>query len=55
MYVFDWRVYDDDVGKEAMSEYRVPSIFTEDLFQLVKGHEDYPSHRLRTRVPDYRV
>ncbi|CAM9793507.1 unnamed protein product [Ectocarpus fasciculatus] len=45
MYVFDWRVYGDDVGKEAMSEYRVPSIFTEDLFQLVQGHKDYPSHR----------
>ncbi|CBJ30435.1 conserved unknown protein [Ectocarpus siliculosus] len=45
MYVFDWRVYDDHVGKEAMSEYRVPSIFTEDLFQLVQGHKDYPSHR----------
>ncbi|CAM9501319.1 unnamed protein product [Scytosiphon promiscuus] len=45
MYVFDWAVYDDGVGKEAMAGYRVPSVFEEDLFALVEEHDQYPAHR----------
>ncbi|CAM9728734.1 unnamed protein product, partial [Hapterophycus canaliculatus] len=45
MYVFDWRVYGDEVGQEAMAEYRVPSVFEEDLFTLVQEHAQYPAYR----------
>lgn len=47
LYVFDWAVYDDKIGREAMAEYRVPPVFEEDLFQLLEEHqhEDYPSYR----------
>lgn len=47
MYVFDWTVYDDEIGRGVMAEYRVPSVFEEDLFQLVeeRQHPDFPSYR----------
>lgn len=51
LYVFDWVVYDDEIGREAMAEYRVPSVFEEDLFQLVDERQqpDYPAYRCSTR------
>ena len=48
LYVFDWAVYEDDeIGREVMAQYRVPSIFGEDLFSLLeeRQHSDYPSYR----------
>ena len=46
--MFDWAVYEDDeIGREVMAQYRVPSIFGEDLFSLLeeRQHSDYPSYR----------
>lgn len=46
LYVFDPLVYDDeDGGRDLMSQYAPPNLFTEDLFQLAKGHPDYPNFR----------
>ena len=45
MYVFDHTVYDDEHGKNVMSQYSVPEMFGEDLFQLVQGEPGYPSYR----------
>eukprot|EP00752_Nemacystus_decipiens_P001866 g1797.t2 len=48
LYVFDWTVYKDDkVGREVMAQYSVPSVFEEDLFQLLEEHQhpEYPSYR----------
>lgn len=45
MYVFDHTVYDDKIGEEVMGQYRVPDMFSEDLFQLVQGDPGYPAYR----------
>ena len=45
LYVFDAEVYGDKIGKEVMTQYSVPKMFGEDLFQLVEGEPGYPSYR----------
>eukprot|EP00904_Undaria_pinnatifida_P009817 jgi/Undpi1/5966/HiC_scaffold_2.g01240.m1 len=45
LYVFDHTVYDDKIGEEVMGQYRVPDMFSEDLFQLVQGDPGYPAYR----------
>ncbi|CAN0387579.1 unnamed protein product, partial [Scytosiphon promiscuus] len=45
LYVFNPVVYDDKYGKDVMTQYSVPKMFSEDLFQLVQGEPGYPSYR----------
>lgn len=52
LYVFDYAVYEDEVfGQHLMSQYEVPDLFPDDLFQVVKNvtgvrpDDYYPGHR----------
>ncbi|CAN0143016.1 unnamed protein product [Ascophyllum nodosum] len=45
MLVFDDFIYNDEIGKTLMAQYTVPDIFSEDLWQLAKGHKNYPAYR----------
>ena len=45
MFVFDDFIYNDEIGKTLMAQYTVPDIFSEDLWQLAKGHKNYPAYR----------